>query len=68
MRRSIIRSIVLLLLGASVAAGAQGYKRHFHIHQVSLEGFVVTCDNGGDPTVVGATVKGANALQVSCGK
>ena len=46
---------------------AQGYHRHFHIHQTSLTGFTVTCDNGGDPTVAGTGNTSRNELSVSCG-
>lgn len=46
---------------------AQGYKRHFHIHQTSLTSFVVTCDNGADPTMKGNSTS-RNEIEISCGK
>ena len=58
-------SVVLLVLcGLAIA---EGYHRHFHIHQTSLTGFTVTCDNGADPTVAGTGNASRNELAVSCG-
>jgi len=56
---------VVLVLGT--LAMAQGFHRHFHIHQTSLSGFVVTCDNGADPTVASTGNTAKNELAVSCG-
>lgn len=55
--------------GAGVVApvAETGYHRHFHVHQVSLSAFVVTCDNGADPTMVAAS-SSKNEIMVSCGK
>lgn len=53
--------IVMLVLAAIAAAET---KRHFHIHTVSPESFMVRCDNGGDPT----GRKDGETLLISCGK
>jgi hypothetical protein len=57
------RTIIAVLLFASLVCVAQ-VKRHFHIHQLDYTSFQVSCDNGGDPTVIG---KGKDIV-VSCGK
>jgi len=61
------RIIALAVLALGTLAVAQGFHRHFHIHQTSLTGFVVTCDNGADPTVAGTGNTTKNELAVSCG-
>ena len=63
MKRRVIAT--LLLLGGIAAAGE--YHRHFHIHQTSLTSFVVTCDNGADPTMQGTSTT-KNEIEISCGK
>lgn len=62
-------SAAMVSNGAGVVApvGDTGYHRHFHVHQVSLSAFVVTCDNGADPTMVGGSST-KNEIMVSCGK
>lgn len=78
----VIAVVVLCVVGAVVGTSAAmasngvgvvapvadaGYHRHFHVHQVSLSAFVVTCDNGADPTIVGGS-SSKNEIMVSCGK
>lgn len=63
-----MKRIVLAVLAlGSLGIAAQSYHRHFHIHQTSLTSFVVTCDNGADPTLQGNSVE-KNAIEISCGE
>lgn len=56
---------VLTVLALCAVAGAGEFHRHFHIHQTSLDSFVVTCDNGADPT--GKDIgTGKSEIEISC--
>lgn len=59
-----MKRIIIAVVLLSTLVTASEIHRHFHIHQISLTEFAVSCDNGGDPT----GKKDSNVLIISCGK
>lgn len=58
------RLLVVLVLTAALFAATP--KSVWHTHKLSTSVVAISCDNGGDPTMIGNPTGGI--LLVSCGK